>query len=527
MDLEKVTAKIRPRRGWEAIDLGISLVQQHGVVLYKIWFVVTLPLYILLSSIFYSYPAWTIFVFWWLKPIVERPLLHFLSRELFGEGLSAKQCIKSFFSLAKIQWFMSLTLRRFSFTRSFDLPLIQLEGLKSNARSKRLRVIHSGDADSAVWLTIIFAMVEMIIYFSFLTLIYLMIPEIYLENFNLWDWMVMDTESDLATQIFNFLTYMAYSLIAPFYVACGFALYINQRTQLEAWDIELAFKRLAARLTERSSRSNVRLASWGSVGLLLFAMSFITPEPVRASEAEVENTKTEIDDPNWKENIDFDNISHDDSKKLIEEIKKSEDFHQMETVESNRYRSNLDDDEDDEPLDNISSGWIIFAEIFAVFIEFALWIFIAVLALFLILKYKHLLVRNMGNKKAPKKRPKKLFGLDLNSESLPDKPWLIAKEMIENKQYREALSLLYRASLIWYIDNSDAVIKEGYTELECLKQISVSVSQKSCLYMTDLTTNWRALAYAHQTPELSQLNELCDSWPSIMKKTDIMDVNEK
>ena len=34
------------------------------------------------------------------------------------------------------------------------------------------------------------------------------------------------------------------SAIEPLYVACGFALYLNRRTQLEAWDIDLAFRRL-------------------------------------------------------------------------------------------------------------------------------------------------------------------------------------------------------------------------------------------------------------------------------------------
>jgi len=520
MDLEKITAKIRPRRGWEAIDLGVSLVQKHALVLYKIWFTITLPLFILLSVAFHSNPIAAVFVFWWLKPIVERPLLHFLSRELFGEGLSAKQCIKAFFSVAKIQWFMSLTLRRFSFTRSFDLPLIQLEGLKGNARSKRLRVIHSGDSGSAVWLTIIFVVVEMIIYFSIISLIYLMTPDIYLENFKIWEWISMESESIIVAHTLNFITYIAYSLMAPFYVACGFSLYINQRTQLEAWDIELAFKRLASRLSERSSNSNVRLASWIAVGFLVVATSFLPFQNVHAGESEIPTEKVEKKDPDWKEKLDFDNLSHEDSKKIIEEIKSGDDFHRMEKVESNEYRSTPDlDDIDAEPFD-FSPGWFTFAKIMAVIIEFALWIFIAVLILFLILKYKHLIVRSYGNKKVPKKRPTKLFGLDLTSESLPDKPWLVAKQLIDDNQYREALSLLYRASLIWYIDHSDAVIKEGYTELECLKHITNSVSQQSSLYMKNLTNNWRGLAYAHQIPEVNQLNELCDRWPNIMVVSD-------
>lgn len=529
MDLEKVTAKIRPRRGWEAIDLGISLVQKHALVLYKIWFTISFPLFLVLAIVFWQSPQWMIIILWWLKPILERPLLHFLSRELFGEGLNAKQCIKAFFSVAKIQWFLSLTIRRFSFTRSFDLPLIQLEGLKGHARTKRLRVIHSGDSGSAVWLHFIFFLVETIIYLSTLALIFLMIPDVYLENFDLWKWVIADVDSNYAAFVFNFLSYLAISLIAPFYVACGFALYLNQRTHLEAWDIELAFKRLALRLSERSSNMKVRLASWISIGLIILMANISNPQHLNAAEVdtdekleqsnqqEVEHKQESI--PDWKSEIDIGSLSHANAKKLIEEIKQGEDFHKMKTEETNQYRSSKDFDLDD-PDSRTSSGWFVFAKIFAVIIEFALWIFLVVLTIFLILKYKYLLVRGSSNKNVSRKRPDKLFGLDLNSQNLPDEPWVVAKQMIQNKQYREALSLLYRASLIWYIDNSDAVIKEGYTELECLKQISTQVNQKSRQYMTALTKNWRGLAYAHQIPEVAELNMLCDQWPVVMNKAE-------
>ncbi len=512
MDLEKVTAKIRPRCGWEAIDLGITLVQKHALVLYKIWFVISFPLFLILTGIFCQSQEWMIFIFWWLKPILERPLLHFLSRELFGERLSAKQCIKAFFSLAKIQWFLSLTLRRFSFTRALDLPLIQLEGLRSHARTKRLRVIHSGDSGSAVWLHIIFSLVETIIYLSILALIFLMIPDVYLENFNLWKWIIADIDSNFTTFIFNFFSYLAISLVAPFYVACGFSLYLNQRTHLEAWDIELAFKRLASRLSERSENIKVRLASWASIGLIILMANIAAPPFLNATEVDA----VEKFEQSAQQEIDSNNLSHTKAKKIIEEIKQGEDFHKIEIEETNQYRSSKDIDEDDSKF---SSGWFVFAKIFAILIEFALWIFLVVLIIFLILKYKHLLVRGVSHKKLLRSRPAKLFGLDLNSQNLPDTPWLVAKQMIENKEYREALSLLYRASLIWYIDNSDAVIKEGYTELECLKQISTQTSLKSQQYMTLLTKNWRGLAYAHQTPKLTELNELCDQWPVVMNRT--------
>jgi hypothetical protein len=51
-----------------------------------------------------------------------------------------------------------------------------------------------------------------------------------------------------AGEVLGNLAYLvALSLIEPLYVASGFTLYLNRRTELEGWDIEIAFRQLAAR----------------------------------------------------------------------------------------------------------------------------------------------------------------------------------------------------------------------------------------------------------------------------------------
>ncbi len=531
MDLEKVTAQIRPRRGWEAIDLGVSLVQQHTKVLYKIWLLTSLPAFILLGVIFYDSPEWAAFSLWLIKPILERPLLHFISRELFGESLSVKQCLKAFFSVAKIQWFASLTWRRFSFTRSLDLPLIQLEGLSGMKRANRLKTLHSGDSGSAVWLTIMFFCIEIIFYFSMFALIYLLVPEIYLEDFDINRWIFGEHDNLLVAHLLNLFAFIGMSLVAPFYIACGFALYINQRTHLEAWDIELSFKRLAAKLKIKSENLNVRLTSIALVLVLFSGSSLVSldasaeqtnlqsqePPPIvvdgsDAFESAIENMKS-------REPTQQNELTREQVKKLITDIRQGPDFARIEKEYTNRYRNSGDEaplDSDNEPS-SIPTGWLTFAGLFAIVIEFALWIFVAVLILFLILKYKHLLGNTRFNKKLKPTRPKKLFGLDLDSESLPDKPWEVARSLVEKEQYRQALSLLYRASLIWYIDHKNVLIKEGYTELECLQQIVKNVGAVSQGYIKKLTNTWRGLAYAHIQPDKAILLDLCNNWPKVMQ----------
>lgn len=84
-----------------------------------------------------------------------------------------------------------------------------------------------------------------------MVLFYLMLPQqIELD----WDWqktLVAAAQQDWLW--LEHLTNAFYALVLiawePIYVACGFSLYLNRRTELEAWDLELVFRRLRQRLS--------------------------------------------------------------------------------------------------------------------------------------------------------------------------------------------------------------------------------------------------------------------------------------
>ena len=173
MQLEQISVAVRPRRHWEAVDLGFTMARHWAGPLYKIWFSVTLPIFLLLCLLPTAYSAWTMIIFWWLKPLFERPLLFFLSQALFGETPSLGQAIRAFPSLAWKQLLLSLTWRRLSPTRSMDLPVLQLEGLKSKTRQARLGVLHRGASSEASWLTIIGVHIEFFLTLSLIALIWL------------------------------------------------------------------------------------------------------------------------------------------------------------------------------------------------------------------------------------------------------------------------------------------------------------------------------------------------------------------
>src|SRR5206468_3106666 len=58
-------------------------------------------------------------------------------------------------------------------------------------------------------------------------------------------------------------------LLEPFYVAAGFALYLNRRTLLEGWDIEVSLRRLA----QRHAAAAMLIVCWAlAVGAVAYAI---------------------------------------------------------------------------------------------------------------------------------------------------------------------------------------------------------------------------------------------------------------
>src|SRR5690606_1311595 len=129
MRLTDASVAIRPRNPWEAIDLGVLLAQEHRSLLMASWAIVTLPVFALLSLVFWDYPTLAIVVFWWLKPVFEPLPLLILSQALFGPAPTLKGALKAWLRLLKPQLLANITWRRLSLARSFTLPVQQLENL--------------------------------------------------------------------------------------------------------------------------------------------------------------------------------------------------------------------------------------------------------------------------------------------------------------------------------------------------------------------------------------------------------------
>src|SRR5690606_19946782 len=248
MHLNDASVAIRPRSAWEALDLGTLLARRHGSLLMLTWALLTLPVFALLSLVFWQYPSLALLLFWWLKPLYERLPLFILSHALFGHTPSVGESLRALPGLLRPQWLASLTWRRLSLTRSFDLPVLQLEHLSGSDRNQRLIVLGQRNTGVATWLTIVGMHLELALWLGALALLYLLIPAELLSELKWQELLYASDELLWLEHLSNLLYALVLMVWEPIYVASGFSLYLNRRTQLEAWDLELSFRRLRERL---------------------------------------------------------------------------------------------------------------------------------------------------------------------------------------------------------------------------------------------------------------------------------------
>ena len=249
MDLDRVTVGLRPRGPWEGIDLGFAMARTWFKPLCGLWLLTALPSALLALILTRGQADWWVMLVWWFKPLYEAPMVWWVSRALFGETprLSAPaRLIAAGWTRRLLPY---LLWRRLSPRRSLHLPVVLLEGQHGAALRARRRLLDEGAG--AAWLTLILVHFEYILWGGALLAIYfLTIGNPVLEG-------VTDAGSPLdleaamtdpaswAYWLSGSLYLAAAAVIAPFYVCGGFALYVGRRTELEAWDLELAFRRAA------------------------------------------------------------------------------------------------------------------------------------------------------------------------------------------------------------------------------------------------------------------------------------------
>ncbi|MEB0046394.1 MULTISPECIES: DUF4129 domain-containing protein [unclassified Pseudomonas] len=507
MLLSDATVVIRPRTTWEAMDLGVLLSQRHRRLLMTSWAIITLPVFALLSLMLWDFPSLALLIFWWLKPAFERLPLYILSKALFGETPTLKQALRQWPRLLKPQLLASLTWRRLSMSRSFLMPVVQLEGLKGTPRQRRLQVLLLRNVGAAQWLTIIGALLESALWIGLMGVFYLLLPsQVELD----WNWQTLIAAAQQDWQWLEHLTNAFYALVLvlwePIYVACGFSLYMNRRTVLEAWDIELVFRRLRQRLAS------------AAVALLLGIM-LLTPtlQTVWADEPLIApDSPRLLDQP----------LTSQASRGTIKALLEQPPFKNNETV--TRYRFGEDQPAGQTTGDGGIPHWLKTLlglldnqrfDALTTLLEVVLWgVVMGAIALF-IWRYRDWLRAFVSRRPTPGRKvmppaPQPLFGLDIHQDTLPV-DIAASAEALWQTDPREALGLLYRALLSRLWHDFNVPLKEADTEGQVLQRIQQLQQPELLAFSQKLTQHWQNMAYGHRLPAAPIQQQLCDGWRAL------------
>ncbi|MGB0712243.1 MAG: DUF4129 domain-containing protein [Gammaproteobacteria bacterium] len=518
MDLEHLSINVRPRKGWEAVDLGLNLVQAHaravllpvGVVVFG---VAVLALLIAPMDWWSWLPG---LVLWWLKPLYDRVVLYVLSRAVFGELCGWRQTLAR---LPSLVWgnglWVDLTLRRLQLARAFVLPVRQLEGMRGSERARRVAVLrqHAGALPSG--LQLLWLHLESAVSLGLLFLVFVMVPEQFQGGFA--EAVVADDTAPWLMILSTFIYAFALTVMESFYAAAGFALYLNRRVQLEGWDLEIALRRMQRRFDlERAVGSASALASL--IAVLLVTVLTITPSaPAYAASLPTPDV-TAADAggvPGGQEGGALGETNR--YQRTIQEILEDRQFGYTETA----VRYDLDfGAERDEPVadETPKPDFTTLSDLFKALpriAEVLLWLAIGFLVVWLLTRLPALRAGLRMGVRASRRddpAPDTLFGLDVRPESLPDDVPAAVMELWSRGEGRAALALLYRGTLSAVLRVHPLPVGAGATEGDVLRVSRSSLSEPQFEALEQITRTWQAMAYAHREPAEPRVQGLCDRW---------------
>lgn len=240
MRVDAIAVELRPRPMGEAADLGVRLVQANARSVWGTCAPVFLAVFVLALSAA-EFASWLpSLIIFWCKPWLDRSVLFVLSRAAFGQSTRFADLWQAQRSVWWSQLAATLTLRRLSPWRAFTLPIYLLEGQRGKASRQRRTQLLRGQRGMAGGMHFVLANVEGILVLSVLALAVFFAP---MEaRSGVLEWMFRG--GSLAASVVMASVYASVVLVLePFYVAAGFAMYLNRRVQLEAWDIEQEFRR--------------------------------------------------------------------------------------------------------------------------------------------------------------------------------------------------------------------------------------------------------------------------------------------
>lgn len=556
MKLESLTVELRPRSGWEAMELGSALVRRHARGIWGAWLLFTLPLFVLFCAGAWSlgFVALAWLPMWWLRPVFDRIPVYVLSRSVFGHAPTLRETVRAQFRWGWRSMPGHLTWRRFSPLRAVMLPIDLLEGADVALLKERRRVIGSGASGHAVQLTLMCVNFILVVQASLLLLVVLFVPNEKIPEFVeaavQWgqrppEWLIL---------LFLVADYIAVAVIEPFYVGGGFGLYLNRRTQLEAWDVEIAFRRMRKRIDAGAlSALLLVVACWSSS---TFGQQPPSPEvtpPSTPPTVQAQLEKNEDADDKPEQQAPADDAKQDDAPKTPQDI--------AEELLHGKKPDHTGDEEGGPPpqelrkifgqgaLDHGAFGksvarayedpdlrpkrknkvwqrrhpvqpapgqptpqldWL--GQILAFISEYGLWLLVGVLLLFLLATARRWWpwLRGFVGAAEPEPAPVEVQAAE-HVEPLPPDIVSSARRLWREGQPRRALALLYRASVEAMVARAGAHLPPGATEAECLRMSRRMPEPDDRTAFQQMVRIWQYAAYGQRLPEESDFEAILQS----------------
>jgi hypothetical protein len=497
MELEQISVVLRPRTTRESLDLGAAMLRTNARAVWSAWFAFSLPVFVLcnLVGVLLGLPWLGLLLVWWLKPLFDRLPLYVLSRAVFDRVPDWRSTLRG-----QRQWpwgstIASLSWLRVDSSRALRLPLTLLEGLPSAQRAARWRVLRKhvvGDVSMLTWGCLQF---ELVFFLGVWLLAMMLVPHEWLPG-SWHDFLSDDVRGAHTTWVLlaNFSAYLSMSVIEPLYVACGFAIYLNRRTQLEAWDIDLAFRRLRQ-----------RLLAGGKVLAVLMLLGFGGMRTLQAAAAPAKPAATSLQQV-FRQPLDSDDQRFTDAAR--------------ETYADPRFGGEhttrawvLKHPSASPPQPQASLALPGFAGVVAAVMKLLLCILLAV-AVLALLRFGWRWQRSRGQREARPAAVTPLREEVLAVAALPADLAAAVRQLWQADRKREALALLYRGCVEQAARALQLSFSADATEADWLRHASAMDDRERARRITAIVRTWQFAAYAGRYPDDAVVEQLLAGWPA-------------
>ncbi len=262
---------------------------------------------------------------------------------------------------------------------------------------------------------------------------------------------------------------------------------LGRRTLLEGWDIEVGLRRIA----ERHAGGARGLAA---AAALLLASALLALAPAAPAQAQAAAQ-----------------VAAKDPRREIAEVLKGPEF--PHTREILRWQRRASDDIDTRERKRRDLDWLLgIGYALGKVSQALLWIGAALLIAYALWWAARMMPREPEPLREAYRPPPSLFGMELAPETLPaDLPGAV-RALLAAGRVREALGLLYRATLSALVHGRGIELRASDTEGEALERVRAHGEAATAQYFDLLVVHWQGAAYARRLPQAAEVERLLQAY---------------